>query len=106
MPGLIWQRSRAAALADRVSRMVALRHRARDQRRLAIVLFNFPPNAGNTGTAAHLNVFESLMNTLRALADQGYAVDVPESVAQASSAAARAAEIAFQSDSKKEKAVA
>jgi len=36
----------------------------------------------------------------------GAPMDVPESVAQASSAAARAAEIAFQSDSKKEKAVA
>ena len=35
----------------------------------------------------------------------GAPMDVPESVAQASSAAARAAEIAFQSDSKKEKAV-
>ncbi len=36
----------------------------------------------------------------------GAPMDVPESVAQASSAAARAAEIAFQSDSTKEKAVA
>ncbi|MBW1851845.1 MAG: CoB--CoM heterodisulfide reductase iron-sulfur subunit A family protein [Deltaproteobacteria bacterium] len=36
----------------------------------------------------------------------GAPMDVPESVAQASSAAARAAEVAFQSDSKKEKAVA
>jgi len=35
----------------------------------------------------------------------GAPMDVPESVVQASSAAARAAEIAFQSDSKKEKAV-
>ena len=35
----------------------------------------------------------------------GAPMDVPESVAQASSAAARAAEIAFQSDSNKEKAV-
>ena len=33
-------------------------------------------------------------------------MDVPESVAQASSAAARAAEMAFQSDMEKEKAVA
>ena len=35
----------------------------------------------------------------------GAPMDVPESVVQASSAAARAAEIAFQSDSNKEKAV-
>jgi magnesium chelatase subunit H len=35
------------------------------------VLFNFPPNAGNTGTAAYLSVFQSLFNTLRP-AREGY----------------------------------
>jgi magnesium chelatase subunit H len=38
----------------------------------AIVLFNFPPNAGNTGTAANLSVFESLYNTLSRLRGEGY----------------------------------
>ena len=37
------------------------------ERKVAIVLFNFPPNAGNTGTAAYLSVFESLHRTLPAL---------------------------------------
>jgi magnesium chelatase subunit H len=36
------------------------------------VLFNFPPNAGNTGTAAFLSVFESLHRTLAALQRAGY----------------------------------
>ena len=44
------------------------------------MLFNFPPQAGNVGTAAFLAVFESLFNTLHSLKDQGYAVDVPGSV--------------------------
>jgi magnesium chelatase subunit H len=35
------------------------------ERKVAVVLFNFPPNAGNTGTAAYLSVFASLFNTLR-----------------------------------------
>jgi magnesium chelatase subunit H len=74
------QPDRVEALADRVAKLVALRHRSRDERRLAIVLFNFPPNAGNTGTAAHLSVFESLFNTLEALAEQGYTVELPSSV--------------------------
>ena len=43
----------------------ALRRTARAERKVAIVLFNFPPNAGNTGTAAYLGVFESLFNTLQ-----------------------------------------
>ena len=44
------------------------------------MLFNFPPNAGATGTAAYLSVFASLHHTLGALKAAGYKVDVPESV--------------------------
>jgi magnesium chelatase subunit H len=41
------------------------------ERKVAIVLFNFPPNAGNTGTAAYLSVFESLFNTLKRMKRRG-----------------------------------
>jgi magnesium chelatase subunit H len=70
---------RVRTLAARVRRMIELRRTPRTDRRVAIVLFNFPPNAGNTGTAAHLSVFESLHRTLKALAADGYAVEVPAS---------------------------
>jgi magnesium chelatase subunit H len=56
---------RVRVLADRVARLASLRKVAKAERKLAIVLFNFPPNAGNTGTAAHLAVFSSLYNTGR-----------------------------------------
>ncbi len=72
---------RAAMLAARVAKLVALRRSERAQRRLAIVLFNFPPNAGATGTAAYLSVFESLHRTLLGLAAGGYQVEVPDTVA-------------------------
>jgi magnesium chelatase subunit H len=68
---------RTAMLAARVARLVSLRRKARADRRVAVVLFNFPPNAGSVGTAAYLSVFQSLHNTLRGLADAGYTVDVP-----------------------------
>ncbi len=71
---------RAARLAARVAALVALRRSAREARRVAIVLYGFPPNAGAVGTAAHLSVFASLRNTLAALAAAGYRVEVPESV--------------------------
>jgi magnesium chelatase subunit H len=71
---------RAAALAARVNKLVRLRRTARRDRRVALVLFNFPPNAGATGTAAYLSVFASLHNTMRALQQAGYGIDVPESV--------------------------
>ncbi len=71
---------RAQMLAARVSRLVALKRSQRRERKVAIVLFNFPPNAGNIGSAAYLSVFESLMNTLVAMRTQGYLVELPESV--------------------------
>lgn len=71
---------RAEMLAARVGKLVALKRSERAERRIATVLFNFPPNAGNTGTAAHLAVFASLFNTLRAMQAQGYTVELPASV--------------------------
>jgi magnesium chelatase subunit H len=77
---MVVHEERAAMLAARVARLVALRRSERADRRLAVVLFNFPPNAGATGSAAYLSVFASLFNTLRALQAAGYVVDVPSSV--------------------------
>ncbi len=74
------QPERVATLADRVDRLIRLRHRQRAERRIAIGLFSFPPNAGNVGTAAQLGVFESLYHTLEGLQQAGYTVDMPESV--------------------------
>ncbi len=71
---------RSEALAARVAKLVALRRTPAPERKVAIVLFNFPPNAGNVGTAAYLAVFASLHRTLGALRAAGYAVEVPESV--------------------------
>ncbi len=71
---------RALMLAARVSKLVALKRSHHRDRKVAIVLFNFPPNAGNIGSAAYLSVFESLWHTLTAMKVQGYQVEVPASV--------------------------
>jgi len=71
---------RADTLAARVGKLVDLRRSERAERRVATVVFNFPPNAGATGTAAFLSVFESLYNLLAAMRSQGYTVDMPASV--------------------------
>lgn len=73
-------KERVSMLAKRVGKLVNLRKKARSDRKIAIPIFNFPPNAGNTGTAAFLSVFESLYETLQKLSDEGYTVDMPESV--------------------------
>jgi magnesium chelatase subunit H len=71
---------RAETLAARVDKLVTLRHAKLAERKIAIVLFNFPPNAGNTGTAAYLAVFESLHHTLLGMRAHGYSVEVPATV--------------------------
>ncbi|NUB43587.1 magnesium chelatase subunit H [Fertoebacter nigrum] len=72
---------RIAVLADKVLRLSRLRRSRVAARRVGIVLYGFPPNAGAVGTAAYLAVFESLFNTLHAMKAQGYHLSPPESVA-------------------------
>jgi magnesium chelatase subunit H len=71
---------RVATMTDRIAKLVRLRRAERHERRIGIVLFNFPPNGGALGTAAHLSVFKSLFNTLRQLEREGYDVDLPADV--------------------------
>jgi magnesium chelatase subunit H len=71
---------RAEALAAKTAKLVTLRKADRSNRKVGIVLFNFPPNSGAAGTAAFLSVFESLHATLLKLRAEGYAVDVPANV--------------------------
>ena len=49
------------------------------EKKLAITVFSFPPDKGNVGTAAYLNVFGSIYRVLQDLKAQGYSIeDVPE----------------------------
>jgi magnesium chelatase subunit H len=77
---MVVHQERANMLAARVAKLVALRRVERANRKIAIVLFNFPPNAGAVGTAAFLAVFDSLHRTLTALKQAGYKVDFPDTV--------------------------
>jgi len=70
---------RCVRLARRLSRWNRLRTAPRDQVRLAFTLFCFPPNKGNIGTAADLDVFPSLWDSLKRLKSEGYTLEVPES---------------------------
>ncbi|MFN3846035.1 MAG: magnesium chelatase subunit H [Paracoccaceae bacterium] len=71
---------RIIALADKVKRLALLRRSQVGERKVGIVLYGFPPNAGAAGTAAYLSVFESLHNMLHAMRDIGYRVDPPATV--------------------------
>ncbi|MFN3374651.1 MAG: cobaltochelatase subunit CobN, partial [Chloroflexus sp.] len=65
--------------ADRIAGRVALRRTPPSERRIAITLFNFPPNLGNAGTAAYLDVFASVFRLMQELRAAGYTVELPPS---------------------------
>ena len=44
------------------------------EKKLAITVFSFPPDKGNVGTAAYLNVFGSIYRVLQDLQREGYNV--------------------------------
>lgn len=49
------------------------------QKKLAVTVFSFPPDKGNVGTAAYLNVFGSIYKVLENLKREGYDVgELPE----------------------------
>ncbi len=70
----------STSLAEKTLRLAILRRKQNADKKIGIVLFGFPPNAGAVGTAAYLSVFESLFNTLNKMKSDGYRVDVPETV--------------------------
>ena len=70
---------RMQRLTNRVKSWVSLRQKPIYQRKIAIILYGFPPGYGAVGTAALLNVPRSLIKLLNALKAQGYTVgDIPE----------------------------
>ena len=70
---------RCVRFARRLRRWNRLRTAPRNELKLALTLFCFPPNKGNIGTAADLDVFPSLWDTLKRLESDGYSVELPPS---------------------------
>lgn len=70
---------RVKRLTERLKQWIALRRTPPSDRKIAIILYGFPPGYGAVGTAALLNVPQSLLKLLQALKEQGYTIaDLPE----------------------------
>ena len=61
---------RVKRLSARINKWVALRRKRAAERKVAVLLYGFPPGVGATGTAALLNVPRSLERMLQALRDE------------------------------------
>ncbi|OLP18135.1 magnesium chelatase subunit H [Leptolyngbya sp. 'hensonii'] len=69
---------RVKRLTGRLKQWIALRQKPSADRRIAIILYGFPPGYGAAGTAALLNVPQSLLKLLQAMEEQGYTIgDLP-----------------------------
>jgi magnesium chelatase subunit H len=71
---------RCRRIARRVKRWNRLQTAPRANLRIALVIYCFPPNKGNIGTGADLDVFASVFDTLQKLKGDGYDIDLPHSV--------------------------
>ena len=71
---------RVEAIARRAMKWGRLRKKPKLNKKVAITVFSFPPDKGNVGTAAYLDVFGSIYETMKGLRDNGYEVqDLPNS---------------------------
>lgn len=65
---------RIESLAKRAINWANLRKKKNAEKKVAITVFSFPPDKGNVGTAAYLNVFGSIFRVLQNLKACGYNV--------------------------------
>jgi magnesium chelatase subunit H len=71
---------RVEAIAQRAMKWSTLRRKPKLNKRVAITVFSFPPDKGNVGTAAYLDVFGSIHKVMDSLKRNGYDVqDLPDS---------------------------
>jgi len=66
---------RVDVIAERAIKWSTLRVKERKDKKLAITVFSFPPDKGNVGTAAYLNVFGSIYRVLLEMKSKGYQID-------------------------------
>ncbi|MDH7597323.1 MAG: magnesium chelatase subunit H [Methanothrix sp.] len=74
-----------AAIDDRISRIasrirswIRLRREQNARKRIALIIYNYPPGEENLGRASYLDVFASLKRLLHAMRDAGYTLSVPD----------------------------
>jgi len=69
---------RVNLLADRALKWSNLRNKPNVDKKIAVTIFSFPPDKGNVGTAAYLDVFDSIGAVLKKLQSEGYDIgDAP-----------------------------
>merc|ERR1719247_2515041 len=66
------QADRIEVLSKRAMKWAGLTKKKNADKKVAVTVFSFPPDKGNVGTAAYLNVFGSIFECLKSMAAPGY----------------------------------
>ncbi|MDX2129519.1 MAG: cobaltochelatase subunit CobN [Chloroherpetonaceae bacterium] len=66
------RKTRLNRLIAQLSKFISLKKKSNHEKKIGIVLYNYPPNQGKIGTAALLQVPNSLLNIVKSLQREGY----------------------------------
>ena len=66
---------RVERVAERAARWVNLRAKPNSDKRVAVILYDYPPGEENLGKASYLNTLESTVRLLRKMREKGFRVD-------------------------------
>ena len=89
---------RVEAIAGRALKWANLRKKPKLDKKVAITVFSFPPDKGNVGTAAYLDVFGSIYEVMKGLKYNGYEIkDLPNSPQELMEAVIHDAQAQYQS---------
>ena len=68
---------RVGHIAGRIRDWIKLKDKPNKEKKIAIIIYNYPPGEENIGKAAYLDVFESVKRLLERLKEKGYEVKLP-----------------------------
>lgn len=69
---------RIKRITGRIRNWLRLKEMPNNEKKLAIIIYNYPPGEENIGRAAYLDVFQSVKRLLERLKESGYDVELPE----------------------------
>ncbi len=70
-------------IKQRITSWINLKNKKNSEKRIAFIIYNYPPGEENLGKAAYLDVFKSVENLLKILKEKGYKVEnLPEDLAK------------------------
>ena len=69
---------RISRITSRIKNWIALKGLPESERKIAVIIYNYPPGEANIGKAAYLDVFQSVTRLLERFKENGYDVEIPE----------------------------